>query len=71
VRVHINSHVEFEGHHYSVPHALVGLALERLVAWGARIGVACAATVTRMLERQRHPEHAYRACLGLLNLSKR
>ena len=24
-----------------------------------------------MLERQRHPEHAYRACLGLLNLSRR
>ena len=44
---------------------------ERLIAWGARIGVACAATVRRMLERQRHPEHAYRACLGLLSLSKR
>ena len=123
VRVHINSHVEFEGHYYSIPHALVGLALElrvsthavealhrgqrvssymrsahkggyttvighlperhqhhaqwtpeRLVAWGARIGVACVTTVTtvtRILERQRHPEHAYRACLGLLNLSKR
>ncbi len=24
-----------------------------------------------MLERQRHPEHAYRACLGLLSLAKR
>ena len=24
-----------------------------------------------MLERQRHPEHAYRACLGLLSLSRR
>jgi transposase len=120
VRVHIDSHVEFEGHRYSVPNALVGLALElrvtahavealhrgmrvashmrcahkggfttvtahlperhqhqaqwtpeRLVAWGERIGVACAATVQRMLERQRHPEHAYRACLGLLSLSKR
>ena len=120
VRVHIDSHVEFEGHRYSVPHALVGLALElrvtarvvevlhrgsrvashmrcahqggfttvtehlperhqhqaqwtpeRLIAWGERIGVACAATVQRMLERQRHPEHAYRACLGLLSLSKR
>ena len=120
VRVHIDSHVELEGHRYSVPHALVGLALElritagavevihrgqrvashmrstqkggfstvaehlpgrhqahaqwtpeRLIAWGERIGVACAATVRRMLERQRHPEHAYRACLGLLSLSKR
>ena len=28
VRVHIDSHVEFEGHRYSVPNALVGLALE-------------------------------------------
>ena len=44
---------------------------ERLIAWGARIGVACAATVRRKLERQSHPEHAYRACLGLLSLSKR
>ncbi len=119
-RVHIDSHIEFEGHRYSVPHALVGMALEmritagavevlhrgqrvashmrcahkggfttvsehlpdrhqaqgqwtpeRLIAWGQRIGVACAATVGRMLQRQKHPEHAYRACLGLLGLSKR
>ena len=120
VRVHIDSHVEFESHRYSVPNALIGLALElrvtahavealhrgnrvashmrcahkggfttvtehlperhqhqaqwtpeRLVAWGERIGMACAATVRKMLDRQRHPEHAYRACLGLLSLSKR
>jgi transposase len=120
VRVHIDSHIEFEAHRYSVPHALVGLALElritagavevvhrgqrvashrrsahpggfttvaehlperhqaqaqwtpeRLVHWGERIGMACALTVRRMLERQKHPEHAYRACLGLLSLSKR
>ena len=120
VRAHIDSHVEFEGHRYSVPNALVGLALElrvtahavevlhrgervashmrcahkggfttvvehlperhqhqaqwtpeRLVAWGERIGVACAATVQKMLQRQPHPEHAWRACLGLLSLSRR
>ena len=44
---------------------------ERLIDWGARIGVACTATVQKMLERQPHAEHAYRACLGLLSLSKR
>ena len=120
MRVHIDSHVEFEGHRYSVPNALVGLALElrvtahavevlhrgmrvashmrcahkggfttvvehlperhqhqarwtpeRLISWGERIGVACAATVQKMLERQPHPEHAWRACLGLLSLSRR
>jgi transposase len=120
VRVHIDSHVEFEGHRYSAPNALVGQVLElrvtahvvemlhrgqrvashmrcahkggfttvaehlperhqahaqwspeRLVAWGERIGLACAQTIHLMLARPRHPEHAYRACLGLLSLSKR
>ena len=28
VKVHIDSHITFEGHHYSVPHALVGVTLE-------------------------------------------
>jgi hypothetical protein len=118
--VHIDSHVEFEGHRYSAPNALVGQVLElrvtahvvemlhrgqrvashmrcahkggfttvaehlperhqahaqwspeRLVAWGERIGLACAQTIHLMLARPRHPEHAYRACLGLLSLSKR
>jgi len=120
VRVHIDSHVEFEGHRYSAPNALVGQVLElrvtahvvemlhrgqrvashmrcahkggfttapehlaerhqahaqwtpeRLVLWGERIGLACAQTIHLMLARPRHPEHAYRACLGLLSLSKR
>lgn len=120
VRVHSYNHVKFEGHHYSVPHALVGLVLElrvtahaievlhrgnrvashircahqggfttviehlperhqhhaqwtpeRIMDWGRRIGVACAATLQKMLERQSHPEHTYRSCLGLLALSKR
>lgn len=120
VRVHVDCHVEFEGHRYSAPNALVGQVLElrvtaqavemlhrgqrvashmrcahkggftttaehlperhqahaqwtpeRLVSWGERIGLACAQTVQLMLARPRHPEHAYRACLGLLSLSKR
>lgn len=120
VKVHIDYHVEFEGHRYSVPHALVGQTLEvrvtrftleilnrgqrvcshardgrrggfttigehmpeahrahaqwspeRLLAWGEQIGVATAGVVRKMLERQRHPEHAYRACLGLLSLGRR
>ena len=120
MRVHVDSHVEFEGHRYSAPNALVGQVLElrvtaqavemlhrgqrvashmrcahkggftttpehlserhqahaqwtpeRLVSWGERIGLACAQTVQLMLARPRHPEHAYRACLGLLSLSKR
>ena len=120
VRVHIDYHVEFDGHRYSVPNALVSQVLEaratartvevlhrgervashlrsahlggfttvaehmpvahqaqmqwtpqRLIHWGQSIGVATGRTVQRMLTERRHPEHAYRACLGLLSLVKR
>ena len=120
VRVHIDHHVEFEGHRYSVPQALVGQVLEarvtqrvveivhrgqrvashqrsahkggfttvaehlsaahrahlewtpeRLIHWGQSIGVATGCTVERLLQERRHPEHGYRACLGLLSLAKR
>ena len=120
VRVHIDYHVEFDAHRYSVPNALVSQVLEvratartvevlhrgervashlrsahvggfttvaehmpaahqahmqwtpqRLVHWGQSIGVATGRTVERMLTERRHPEHAYRACLGLLSLAKR
>ncbi len=120
VRVHIDQHIEFEGHRYSVPQSLVGHMLEarvtartvellhkgqrvashlrcahkggfttvpehlsaahkahlqwtpeRLIHWGQSIGVATAAVVTRLLEARKHPEHGYRACLGLLGLAKR
>lgn len=44
---------------------------QRLQHWAQQIGAATAALVTRLLEEQRHPEHGYRACLGLLSLSRR
>ncbi len=120
VKVHIDYHIEVEGHRYSVPHPLVGQTLEarltargvelllrghrvasharssrrggfstvddhmpaahraqndwtpdRLVDWGQRVGVATGEVVTRILEHNKHPEHGYRACLGLLGLAKR
>ena len=120
VKVHIDSHIAFEEHYYSVPHALVGRTLEarvtqrivevlhrgarvashvrsahkgkfttlpehlskahrahlqwnpeRLIHWGQDIGVATGSLVTRMLSTREHPEHGYRACLGLLSLAKR
>lgn len=120
VKVHIDYHVEIDGHRYSVPHALVGQSLEarltrrglelllrgqrvasharderrggyttvdahmpaahrahrdwtpqRLIEWGRRIGMATGEVVTRLLEQNKHPEHGYRSCLGLLSLAKR
>lgn len=120
VKVHIDYHIEIDGHRYSVPHSLVGQTLEarltargvellmrgnriasharssrrggfstidehmpaahrahrdwtpqRLIEWGQRIGVATGEVVTRILEQNKHPEHGYRACLGLLGLARR
>lgn len=120
VRVHIDHHIEIEGHRYSVPQSLVGQVLEarvtaravellhrgqrvaahprsaqrggfttvaehlsaahrahrewtpeRLIHWGQSIGVATGRTVARLLAERRHPEHGYRACLGLLSLAKK
>jgi transposase len=44
---------------------------QRLIHWGQGIGPATAQAVTRLLEENKHPEHGYRACLGLLSLAKR
>jgi hypothetical protein len=43
----------------------------KLVAWGERIGVACAAVVRWQMEHRPHPEQGYRACLGLQSLARR
>ena len=44
---------------------------ERLIHWGADIGVNTGRVVTQVLQRFRHPEHGYRSCLGLLSLVRR
>ncbi|MGH9124317.1 MAG: IS21 family transposase [Acidimicrobiales bacterium] len=43
----------------------------RLIRWAATVGPATAELVEKILESRPHPEHAYRACLGLMNLAKR
>lgn len=44
---------------------------QRLIDWGLRIGPLTGTFVKRLLEENKHPEHGYRACLGLLALAKR
>ncbi len=44
---------------------------QRLIHWGQSIGPATTEMVTRLMVPNRHPEHGYRACLGLLSLAKR
>jgi transposase len=42
----------------------------RLIAWAATTGPATAELVTAILAAKPHPEQGYRACLGLMRLSK-
>jgi transposase len=43
---------------------------ERLLNWGKEIGASTQLLVGYLLHQKAYPELAYRACLGLLNLSK-
>ena len=119
-RVHLDYHIEYENHYYSVPYQLVKeevivhagdtiLAIfyqgkqvalhprsyrqgghttdpahmakahrkhqewspQRFLHWAADIGPHTEVVVRHQLESRRHPEHGYRTCLGLLNLTKK
>ena len=43
---------------------------ERLLTWGGRIGPHTRQMVQQFIDEKQHPEQAYRACLGLLNLNR-
>jgi hypothetical protein len=42
----------------------------RLLKWGTTIGPNTKIMVQQFIDAKQHPEQAYRACLGLLNLNK-
>ena len=43
---------------------------ERFIRWASKIGPQTAALVTALFQARRHPELAYRSCLGILRLAK-
>ncbi len=43
----------------------------RLIHWAETTGAATGRWVAEILNRHRHPEQGYRACLGILRLGKR
>ena len=43
----------------------------RLISWGQSVSKETGAFVEQLLESRPHPEHAYRACLGLMSLARR
>lgn len=44
---------------------------QRLVSWAKQTGPSTAALVEQILSRKPHPQQGFRACLGLVSLSKR
>lgn len=119
-RVHIDYHVEFDKHYYSVPHTLMGKEVEiratertveifhrrqrrashvrvhtpgrystqrehmppahqyvdgwspeRFLRWAEESGPQTAEFIAVVLDGRRHPQQAYRTCLGILGLAKR
>jgi len=44
---------------------------QRFLDWAEKIGPHTRVVVQYQLESRRHPEHGYRACLGLLSLTKK
>jgi transposase len=43
---------------------------DRFLRWAAQIGEEVRCVVQRVLKSRKHPEQAFRVCLGILNLSK-
>ncbi|MEW6405333.1 MAG: IS21 family transposase [Chloroflexota bacterium] len=116
-KVHLDYHVSFEKHHYSVPHQYTRKTVlvraserlveiyaegkriachkrcrhrgystqtehmpanhrwylewspERFIKWGRQIGPQTEAFIQATLASRRHPEQAYRSCLGVLKLA--
>ncbi len=42
----------------------------RIIQWASKIGPHCAACAEHIIQNRQHPEQGYRACLGIVRLSK-
>jgi transposase len=77
-RIAAHARSERRGHHSTIaahmpPNhraATTGWNPQRLLKWAASIGPHTAAVVEHLPGGRQHPEQAYRACLGVLRLSK-
>ncbi len=75
IAAHARSFIK--GKHTTLPphmppehQALAGWDANRLLNWAQAIGPHTEATVQHMLSARRHPQQSYRACMGVLQLSK-
>jgi hypothetical protein len=54
-----------------MPFGIVQWSPERFLRWAQEIGEQTGLLISRVLDTRRHPEQAYRSCLGILGLAKR
>jgi len=43
---------------------------QRLINWAQKTGPACASLIEQLLQRRKHPQQAFRSCLGIMRLGK-
>ncbi len=59
------------GHRPKSHQAHLEWSPSRLIRWAQKTGPSAAALVQHIMDSRPHPEHGYRACLGILRLGKR
>lgn len=42
----------------------------RLIGWAKQVGPSCAALVEGIMNRRKHPQHGFQACLGVMSLRR-
>ncbi len=63
-------HTTVDAHMTPAHQAVLGWNAPRLLDWATRIGPHACAVVQSILHQRRHPQQAYRACLGILRFGK-
>jgi transposase len=64
-------HTTIDAHMPTAHREVAGWNAATLTARAAAIGPRCAVLIERLLRQRRHPQQAYRSCLGVLALGQR
>ena len=77
VRLASHTRCAFKGHHTTIDahmppthRAMAGVSAESLRSQAAAIGARTETLVERLLHQRRHPQQAFRSCLGVLQLGR-
>ena len=68
--LHRGRHTTLDEHMAPAHREVAGWSAKRLLDWAQSIGSQTHATIERMLDSRKHPQQSYRACLGVLRMSK-